>query len=141
MKIAVASNNQQTVARHVGRCRGFLIYEVDEEKVINKNYIENTFTHHRMQTLEEHNHEEVHYGHHHGEGHGHGHGGHSHQALADALQGCAALIFKSGGWRLIEDLQANNIIPILTDEKFADEAVQKYLKGELETKEDNTCHH
>lgn len=131
MKIAVASNNKTSVAGHVGRCKGFLIYETDENSILNKNYIDNTFTHHRLHPHEEHQH-----GHHHGEG-----GGHSHEKLIQALNGCSALIFQSGGWRLIEELEANSIKTVLTDEKIADDAVTKYLKGELVTKEENSCHH
>ncbi len=130
MKIAVASNNQQTVSGHVGKCRGFLIYEIENNSILNKNYLENTFTHHRMNQGEDHHHE-----HNHAEGHGHGH-----QNLMDALKGCEALIFQSGGWRMIEDLKVNNIKPVLTDEKFSDDAVTKYLKGELLEKEDGACH-
>ncbi len=131
MKIAVASNNKTSVSGHIGRCKGFLIYETDENSIISKSYLENTFTHHRMHQQEEGQHE-----HHHGEGHGHGH-----QNLIDALNGCSALIFQSGGWRLIEELEANGIKPVLTDERIADDAVTKYLNGELEIKEENSCHH
>ena len=41
---------------------------------------------------------------------------------------------------MIENLQENNIEPILTDEKFADDAVNKFIKGELETRELEDCH-
>jgi hypothetical protein len=47
------------------------------------------------------------------------------------LKDCDALIFNHGGWRLINELQENNIIPLLTDEKIAETAVIKYLNGEL----------
>ena len=134
MKIAVATNEQQKrVMGHLGRCRYFLIYDTDESGITGKEVRENTFTHHMMHGGEDH---------HHGEGHQHGGGhGHSHAALVDALQDCEYIIFQSGGWRVIEDLKAGNITPVLTDETEADEAVQKFLKGELEEKEDGSCHH
>jgi hypothetical protein len=47
------------------------------------------------------------------------------------LKDCDALIFNHGGWILINELQENNIIPLLTDEKIAETAVIKYLNGEL----------
>ncbi|MFZ2323583.1 MAG: NifB/NifX family molybdenum-iron cluster-binding protein [Ignavibacteriaceae bacterium] len=129
MKIAVATDDNQTVAGHVGRCGTFIVFETDESKILNKEIRENSFTHHKQ--LEEHNEE-------HGQ-----HRGHNHHSLIDGLKDCAALIFNHGGWRLIEDLKAHNIIPVLTDEKLAEDAVSKYLKGELIINEGNVCqgHH
>lgn len=124
MKIAVATNNEKTVAGHVGRCKGFLVYEIEEQKISRIELRENTFTPHTQGE------------HHHGQ---HG-GGHRHRRLVEGLGDCNYLIFKSGGWRMIENLQENNIEPILTDEKFADDAVNKFIKGELETRELEDCH-
>ncbi len=128
MKIAVATNDQKHVTGHLGRCRSFLVYETNESGIMNKELRENTFTHHRISGAS--HHEE-----HHGEGH------HSHQALVDGLKDCSHVIFQSGGMRVIEDLKSNNIIPILTDERIADDAVLKLLNGKLEIKEDNSCNH
>ncbi|MBT8378298.1 MAG: hypothetical protein KJN64_03620 [Ignavibacteria bacterium] len=129
MNIAVATNNKQTVTGHVGRCKGFLVYHIEEEQIKKVEFRENTFTHHRQGLHHE--------GHQHG-GHGHG-GGHGHRRLMEGIGDCQYLIFQSGGWRMIEDLKANNIQPIVTDEKNADEAVQKFIKGELEEKEATGC--
>ncbi len=35
-KIAIATNDQQRVTGHIGRCRAFMVYEIDGEKIINK---------------------------------------------------------------------------------------------------------
>ncbi|HKJ81472.1 MAG TPA: NifB/NifX family molybdenum-iron cluster-binding protein [Ignavibacteriaceae bacterium] len=132
MKIAVASNDFKHVTGHLGRCKSFLIYDTENGKVIDKEVRQNTFTHHAQ------------HGHHHGEADGHGHGEghhHSHAALVDNLNDCNTLIFQSGGWRIIEDLKQGNIIPFLTNEKIADEAVEKYLKGELVESGENACNH
>jgi len=127
MKIAVASDNQINVSGHIGRVNGFIIYEVEDNKIINRNYIVNKFTNHTMG--EKHMH-------HHGEGHSHGH-----HSLINALSGVETIIFQSGGWRVIEDLKNNGIKPFLTDETVADQAVEKYLKGELVEKLENECNH
>lgn len=127
MKIAVASDNQKNVSGHLGRVNGFLIYEVNDNKVINRHYIENRFTNHMSGDKSEH---------HHGEGHSH-----SHSRLINALNGVDTLIFLSGGWRVVEDLKNNGIKPFLTDEVDADKAVEKFLKGELEEKLENVCNH
>jgi predicted Fe-Mo cluster-binding NifX family protein len=133
MKIAVATNDNQSVAGHVGRCRAFIVFETNDSQIVKKEIRENSFTNH-MQHRE--NDEE----HHHGEGHGHGH---NHHNLISGLKDCQVLIFNHGGWRLIEDLKANNIIPVLTDERLAEDAVTKYIKGELIINEENVCqgHH
>lgn len=132
MKIAVASNNQIKVSGHLGRAKSFLIYEVENSQIINKETRINTFTHH---VQHDHHHEESHHGHIHGEGI------HSHAELIEGLKDCSHIIFQSGGWRVIEDLKLNNIIPILTDEEFADTAVEKFLKGTLLQKEETGCSH
>ena len=58
MKIAVATNNEKTVAGHVGRCKGFLVYEIEEQKINRIELRENTFTNHAQG--------EHHHGHHDG---------------------------------------------------------------------------
>ena len=130
MNIAIASDDQVHVSGHIGRCKSFIVFKTDKEKILNKEIRENVFTnHHRGQ----------HQHHHHGEGRGGG--GNGHTRLIDGLKDCDVLIFSSGGWRLIDDLKANNITPFLTDEDIAEEAAQKYLKGELVEKENNDCNH
>jgi predicted Fe-Mo cluster-binding NifX family protein len=136
MKIAVASNDLKHVTGHLGRCKSFIIYEIANGKVIDKEVRQNTFTHHAQRK------------HHHGGGNvqGNGHGGghhHSHTALVDNLKDCKTLIFQSAGQPLIQSLKEGNIIPFLTNERMADEAVEKYLNGELIESSENACssHH
>lgn len=125
MKIAVATNDNLKVAGHVGRCNAFLVFETEEKEIINKVIRINSFTNHGQ-------HSHHHHEHNHGEGSGH-------QNLVEGLKDCEVLIFNQGGWRLINDLKANNIEPVLTDEPIAEEAVLKYLKGELVINEENVC--
>ena len=130
MKIAVATNNNETVAGHVGRCKAFLVYEIKDSRIVRVELRENSFSNHAHGIRHEN------YGHHHSE-HGHGH---RHGRLVEGLRDCEYLIFKSGGWRMIENLQENNIQPIITDEKIADDAVNQLIKGELVQKELEDCH-
>ncbi len=132
MKIAVASNNQVKVSGHLGRVKSFLIYEIENSQIIKKEVRPNTFTHHVQHN---HQHEEMH------QEHVHGEGAHSHAELIDALKDCSHIIFQSGGWRVIEDLKANNITPVLTDEVEADVAVEKFINGTLLQKEESGCVH
>jgi predicted Fe-Mo cluster-binding NifX family protein len=132
MKIAVATNDNQKVAGHVGRCNAFLVFETDDSKILDKVVRINSFTNHGKPRDHNHDHEN----HQHGEGNGQQH---NHHNLIAGLKDCDALIFNHGGWRLIEDLKANNIKPLLTNEIFAENAVLKYLSGDLEISEENVC--
>ena len=130
MNIAIASDDKVHVSGHIGRCKSFIVFKTDKEKILNKEIRENVFTnHHRGQ----------HQQHHHGEGKGGG--GNGHNRLIDGLKDCEVLIFSSGGWRLIDDLKANNITPFVTDEDNAEEAALKYINGNLVEKETNDCSH
>ena len=128
MKIAIATDDFVNITGHVGRCRGFLIYELENGKIISKENVENTFTHHKMG---------VH--HHHGEGHGHGGGHQGHGDLVEGLSGCSNLICQAAGWRLVDELKQNKIDVIFTNEANADTAAIKFSTGNLEIIEDGAC--
>lgn len=134
-KIAVATNDQNRVTGHIGRCKAFMIYEIDGDKIVNKELRENNFTNHRRGGG---------YHHHHGEGEGHGgqgHGRHSHEHLINGLKDCSYLISSGGGWRVVEDLKQHNILTLFTDVEMIDDAVNQFIKGELKNDEDLVCNH
>ncbi|MCW9065028.1 MAG: NifB/NifX family molybdenum-iron cluster-binding protein [Ignavibacteriaceae bacterium] len=134
-KIAIATDDQKRVTGHIGRCRGFMIYEIADEKVINKELRENQFTNHRMGGR---NH------HHHGEGEAHrkqGHGRHSHEHLINGLRDCSYLVSSGGGWKVVEDLKQHNIATLFTDVELIEDAVNKFIKGELKNETDFVCDH
>jgi predicted Fe-Mo cluster-binding NifX family protein len=134
-KIAIATNDQKRVTGHIGRCRGFMIYEIDGEKIINKESRENQFTNHRMGGGQQH---------HHGEGEAHrgqGHGRHSHEHLINGLKDCSYLISSGGGWRVVEDLKQHNITTLFTNVESIDDAVNKFIIGELKNETDLVCDH
>lgn len=125
-KIAVATNDQKRVTGHIGRCRSFMVFEIDKDKIVNKETRENQFTNH--QRSGEHHH-------HHGEGHS----SHGHTHLINGLKDCQYLISSGGGWRVVEDLKKNNIITLFTDVESVDGAVNLFIKGELMNEVDLTC--
>jgi len=126
-KIAIATNDQLRVTGHIGRCRGFMIYEIDGDKIINKELRENNFTNHRRD--EEHH---QHYGE---------DAGHRHSHLIEGLRDCKYLISSGGGWRVVEDLKQHNISTLFTDIEMIEEAVNKFIKGELKNLEEFVCNH
>jgi predicted Fe-Mo cluster-binding NifX family protein len=125
-KIAIATNDGKRVTGHIGRCKSFMIYELDGDIIVNKELRENGFTHHRMHQ----NHE------HHGEG-----GGHSHTQLINGLADCSYLISSGGGWRVVEDLKQNNITPIFSAVDSIEEAVTKFINGDLTDDTTLICDH
>ncbi len=127
MKIAIATNNQKTVTGHIGKCKAFMVYEIEGERILNKEFRENLFTNHRMSN---HNHQN------HSEG-----GGHSHAHLIDGLKDCSCLISKGGGWRVVEDLKQHNIMTLFTDVELIEDAVNKFIKGELKNETELVCDH
>ena len=122
MKIAVATDDFNTITGHVGRCNGFLVYEIEEKKILAAEERGNSFTHHKTSTQHDHNH------------------GHSHSALVDGLSDCSHLICTSAGWRLRDDIEKSGKELIFTNENDAKLAVQKYLDGTLEINVDGACH-
>ena len=123
MKIAVASDDFINVTGHVGRCNGFLIYEIEGNEIVNVKEIENNFTHHKMSG---------------GENHSHSHG-HSHAGLLEGLSECSHLICTSAGWRLRDEFEQNNKQLVFTNENDAETAVKKFISGTLEINESGTC--
>lgn len=119
-KIAVATDDYLTVSGHIGRCNGFIIYELTDSKIISRIEKENKFTAHK---IGEHDH----------------HGEHSHAKLIEALSGCSHLICTSAGWRVVEELNSFKIEVIFTDESDAYIAVKKFVEGKLVINEDGTC--
>ena len=125
-KIAIATDDQLRVTGHLGRCRAFMVYEINDNKIMKKELRENVFTHHRMGHAHQH----------HGES-----GGHNHNHLIEGLKDCKFLISSGGGWRVVEDLKQHNITTVFSDVELIDDAVNMFIKGELENDAELTCRH
>ena len=107
MKVAVATDDFVNVTGHVGRCNGFLVYEIEVESR------QNNFTNHKKSEHHSHDH-----------GHEHSHG-HSHSALVDGLSDCSHLICTAAGWRMQNDFKDVGKELIFTNEKIAEIAALK----------------
>jgi predicted Fe-Mo cluster-binding NifX family protein len=123
MKIAIASDDQQTIASHFGRTRGFLIYNIDQNKVINREYRINDFTGH-ARGME-----------------GADHSMDRHSPILAALHGCQAVIARGMGRRIYDDLQSAGIEAFIVNEENADQALQLYLQNVLQDNPDKGCEH
>jgi len=124
MKIGIASDDQLNIAQHFGRTQGFIIAEIEDGKVRNKDYRKNSFSMH-MQAG----------------GHEHGEHGHSHTSILEALSDCDLILARGMGRRIYDDLRANNIQSVITDQPTVDGAIAAYIEGELTDHPDKGCVH
>jgi predicted Fe-Mo cluster-binding NifX family protein len=127
-KIAIATDDQKRVTGHIGRCKGFAVYEIANGKITNKEARENLFTQHRR-------------GGQHHQHHGEGEVRHNHEHLINGLKDCSYLVSSGGGWRVVEDLKQHNITTLFTDVALIEDAVNKFMKGELKNETDLVCNH
>jgi predicted Fe-Mo cluster-binding NifX family protein len=117
MRIAIASDDGAAVAAHTGRCRGFVIYEVDGHTAVRIEHRINTFTAHAQGECR-------------GE-HGAATEHHSHGPLIDALNDCRVLVTRGLGPRLVADLAAQGIEAYVCNTERVDDAAQRYAQGQL----------
>jgi len=104
MRIAVASQNRKQITGHTGRCHRFWIYEIQDGKIKQKDFLELT----KEQSF---HYASVHEPH--------------------ALE-CADVLLCGGlGQGLIQKLARKNINVIVTEEKDIEKAVTDYLAGSL----------
>jgi predicted Fe-Mo cluster-binding NifX family protein len=105
MKIALATGNYKNVVGHPGKCKGFIVLEIEDGKITKREERENTFQHgHNHNHSDDHSHEHTH--------HGHGTLG---QPIAGMLQDCDYFIAKSMGQGFVNQLQNFNIKPAIVD--------------------------
>jgi predicted Fe-Mo cluster-binding NifX family protein len=126
MKVAVASDDKTEITGHVGKCKGFLIYEIDNNRIVRTDYRINQFTNHargKDTGSTELNRE----------------GHDAHKNLAEGLKDCRYLISHGMGRRLVEDLAIYMIEPIITSELIPEQAVVKLIRGKLQTEETLIC--
>jgi nitrogen fixation protein NifB len=131
MRIAIASDDGVNVAMHTGRCRGFVVYEVDNGVASRKEYRENRFTAHALGQCGNHDAREPSSSH------------PSHAPLAEALADCSALVTRGLGPRLVADLAARGVQSYLSAAETADEAAAQYARGMLlpASAAGSCCHH
>ena len=117
MKIAVASDDGSTIARHFGRSACFIIFEIEDGKAKGREVRTNTFTAHARGECT-------------GDHLAHAHG---HATILEALHDCQAVLCHGMGWRAAEDLKARGIQPlILPGELLPEQALEAYLRGDLQ---------
>jgi predicted Fe-Mo cluster-binding NifX family protein len=123
MKIAVITDDGKTISQHFGRAPYYLVFTIEEGKVIGKE-MRNKMGHNQFSAIgaEEHHHEQ----------HGLDDSSHDkHTQMAGSIADCQALICGGMGMGAYESMRRLNIQPIVTNLLDIEVAVQEYNAGKL----------
>lgn len=124
MKIAVVTDDQETISAHFGRAQYYRVFTVENNKVV-KNEIREKANH--SQFAGEHQHHGQH-----GDSHGMDPGSkHRHGIMMDTISDCQVLIARGMGQGAYNNLGERGIKPVLTDIQQIQEALDAYVRGTL----------
>jgi predicted Fe-Mo cluster-binding NifX family protein len=112
MKIAIASDDEIHIADHFGRALGFVIFEIENDVILNKEYRKNI-------------------GKHTGEC-----GSCDHDMMINNIKDCDIVISYGMGRRIFADLSKNNLQAVVTDVNTVDEALKRFINNELKNRLD-----
>ena len=124
MNIAVVTDDGRTISAHYGRATGYAVFTITDGAITGREQREKA-GHHTFSGHE---------GGHGGEDapHGYGAGAESrHDAMAAGIGDCQVLIGGGMGWGAFENLKGRGIEPVITDVTNAEEAVRRYVAGDL----------
>ncbi|BER91438.1 NifB/NifX family molybdenum-iron cluster-binding protein [Atrimonas thermophila] len=105
MKVAIASSDGKTVAQHFGRCEGFVVVEVEGNKVLNREYRDNLFSDHR----------------------GAHDGGEGNCSPVDLLKDCDVVVSSGMGPRAYRRLKEQGKKVVITDETEVEKIIGEIL--------------
>jgi predicted Fe-Mo cluster-binding NifX family protein len=114
IKIAFATDDLINISAHLGRAQKYLIYTIENGRVMVQEERAKPVHNHGQQ-----------------EGHEH-HGGHFHNDMVQVIADCQVVIARGMGSPALESVDRAGIQPILTELSAIDEALQIYLEGRLE---------
>jgi predicted Fe-Mo cluster-binding NifX family protein len=124
MKIAVVTDDKETISQHFGRAQFYLVYTIADGKISS------------LETRPKPGHDQFageHHSEHHGEGHGSSpHAEARHGTMMEAINDCQVLIARGMGMGARNSLQARKITSFITDIQMVQAAVEAYLAGTLQ---------
>jgi predicted Fe-Mo cluster-binding NifX family protein len=124
MKIAVITDDGNTISQHFGRAPYYMVFTIEEGKITNRE-MRNKMGHNQFAGEP---HEE-----HHGASHGQDPASHDkHVQMANSIADCQVLLCGGMGMGAYVSMQQLNIKPIVTDFQEIDAAVQAYIDGKIE---------
>ncbi|MBN2668077.1 MAG: hypothetical protein JXR60_02510 [Bacteroidales bacterium] len=107
MKIAIPTNDKQTIAKRSGQAKWFGIFEIENSVIISQAFLENNHEHHHH-----HDHEE---------------GEHTHEDMIALLKDCSLMIAQKVGPHFGRELKGAKIDIKLTELENIDEALKLVL--------------
>lgn len=116
MKIAVVTDDHQTISAHFGRAQYYEIFTIEAGKITNRETVARSFPQVVAVGAQ-----------HSAEGGRH----HDHNAMITPITDCEALITRGMGHGAHISLQENDIQPIITDIQDIQKAVDAYLTGTI----------
>jgi predicted Fe-Mo cluster-binding NifX family protein len=124
MKIAVITDDGNTVSQHFGRAQYYLVATVENGAIIGRDLREKLS--HAQFSNEPHPAEQP------GQPHGMDPASHNrHLQMAEAIADCEALLCRGMGMGAYESMKTRGIRPIVTDIASIDEAVIAYVEGKI----------
>jgi len=120
MKIAIPSDDGRNISSHFGRCRYFIIYEIEDNRVKSRKVKENVCCPHRsnicpktvsiqtkefIETIQN-------------------------QVVSEIVD-CRVMIGRYMNENAVDNLKSHNVKVVLVEEKEAEAAIEKYLMGVL----------
>jgi len=123
MKIAVITDDEVTVSQHFGRAPLYVVVTAENGKVVSKETRSKAGHHTFAEQEKEHNPNQP---------HGFDAGSQAkHATMAQPISDCQVLLAGGMGMGAYQSLKGYNIEPVITDVENIDEAVKRYLAGNL----------
>lgn len=113
MKVAVVTDDSSTISTHFGMARGYLVYEIQEGVILNRELREKAL---------------------HGRGETHHNGSETslHNNMLSNVSDCEAIISRGMGRGMYSSITGLGIKPYVTNIALAEDAIQKYIEGTLD---------
>ncbi len=124
MKIAVITDDGQTISQHFGRAPYYLVLTIEADQIVNREMRDKLG--HNQFSAEPHAEEPQ------GASHGMDSASHNkHISMAEAIADCKALLCGGMGMGAYESMRRLNIQPLVTDLRDIDAAVRAFMDGKL----------
>jgi predicted Fe-Mo cluster-binding NifX family protein len=123
-KIAIPTDDGETISRHFGQARAFLIVTLDNGEIIEQ----------ELRELPDGGEHEHHHAHHHDHDHDHHHGmggNPAHMAKFDYLSDCQVFIGGGMGQPAMQRLNSMGIQVALTDHKYIADLLEEIKTGQV----------
>jgi predicted Fe-Mo cluster-binding NifX family protein len=123
MKIAIVSDDGQTISRHFGRAENYIVISFEQDKIIDRKSLPKYgFCHSSKQHHGKHEHKS--------DPRGNGFGNRSrrkHEQMFENIRDCDVLVSRGMGRGAYQNLQESGIKPIVTDIANVEVAIQAVL--------------